>query len=342
MGQNIIGFLSSNRNHKEITTQMNNPKISFIIPCYNAELHIQSCIESIHPAVPYEIVVINDGSTDNTTQKVRKLMSHYGNIVFIEKENEGANAARRDGWKTAKGEYVCFVDADDTIESDSGIWKRLDKNYDILKAGGHYISNGNRILYNNSYIGEIRTAECAYILMLDSRLLPFIHSAIYRKDAIDNECFDIPPRFKIGEDLLFNIKLMGKAKKMWSVNDAFYNYQMNDASMMHTKIWGFRYIQAFNDELSKLILKHAPRLEKEVIIHRFLDYTGTLLFPEVKYKHEYYVAIQSLLQQHPWVKSYAPKKNIRLIGCECGYRFYLFLFHSIQNIRGKGKRKLVD
>lgn len=342
MGQNIIGLLSSDRNYKEIIVQMCNLKISFIIPCYNAEPYIQGCIESIHPIVPYEIIVVNDGSTDRTSQMVHELMSHYNNIVFIEKENEGVNAARRDGWRIAQGEYVCFVDADDTIESDSAIWKQLDKNYDILKAGGHYISNGNRILYTNSYVGEIQDAESAYTLMLDSHLLPFIHSAIYRKDTIDNDCFDIPSRFKIGEDLLFNVKLMGKAKRMCSVNDAFYNYNMNDTSVMHTKVWGFHYIQAFNDELSKQILKYTPRLEKKVIVHRFLDYTGTLLFPEVKYKHEYYIAIQSLLQQYPWVKSYAPQKHIRFINCEYGYRFYLSLFHFVQNIRGKSKRKLID
>lgn len=321
---------------------MSNLKISFIIPCYNAAPYIQGCIKSIHPTVSYEIIVVNDGSTDRTAQIVHQLMSHYDNIVFIEKENEGVNAARRDGWEVAQGEYVCFVDADDTIESDSEIWKWLDKGYDVLKAGGHYINDGNRTLYCNSYIGEIQNSESAYKLVLDSRLLPFIHSTIYRKGAIANDCFDTPVRFKIGEDLLFNIKLMGKAKRMRSVDAAFYNYTMNDASVMHTKIWGFQYIQAFNDELSRQILKYAPHLEKEVIIHRFLDYTGTLLFPEVEYKHEYYVAIKSLLQQYPWVKSYAPKKNIRFINCEYGYQFYLSLFHFIQNIRGKGGRKLID
>lgn len=321
---------------------MSDLRISFIIPCYNAEYYIQDCIESIKPHVKYELVVVNDGSTDGTSKKLHELKERYDNLVLLEKENEGVNAARRDGWKVASGEYVCFVDADDTIDSASGIWKWLDKSYDVLKAGGYYVDGEKHELYTNPYMGEIRDAEHAYNLILNSRLLPFIHSSIYRRTIIDEDCFKIDPRFKIGEDLLFNIKLMGKAKKMRSVEESFYYYRMNGSSVMHTKVWGFHYIQAFNDELGRLIMAFAPSFEEKLTIHRFLDYTGTLMFPEVKYKHEYYMEIQSLLQACPWVKTYAPRKNVRFIDCECCYRIYLYVFRFIQVIRGKGGRKLID
>lgn len=321
---------------------MGDIKVSFIIPCYNAQTYIQRCVTSIHPTVPYEIIVVNDGSLDDTRQVIERLRQNHQEMRLLNKENEGVNAARRDGWRMAKGEYVCFVDADDTICQNLEIWAWLEKGYDIIKAGGYYVNGSTRILYRNHYIGEIRNMEHAYNLMLEGKLLPFIHSSIYRKKAIDDDCFDISSRFKIGEDLLFNLKLMGKVKRMVSIESAFYNYMMNVDSVMHNKVWGFSYIQAFNDELGRLILQQVPDLERKVIIHRFLDYVGTMLFPEVDYRHEYYQEINSLLSEYPWVKSYAPKKSVLFIGQETLYKMYLSLFHFIQKCRGKGRRVIID
>ena len=319
-----------------------NLKISFVIPCYNAEKYIQRCIESIQTTSSHEIIVVNDGSRDKTEQIVQQLMQRCTNIRLLNKDNQGVNAARRDGYKVAIGEYICFVDADDTVSLSKELLSWLDKDYDVIKAGGYYEKGENKEIYSNKYIGTIKDAEHAYCLMLDGQLLPYIHSTFFKRKAVDENCFQIDSRFKIGEDLLFNIRIMGEAKRMVSVENAFYHYVMNENSVMHTNIWGFNYIRDFNTALASQILKQSPCLERKIIEHRFLDYTGTLLFPEISYKKEYYHEINQLLKQHPEIKNNAPKKQTLFIGCEPLYRVYICLFHLLQRLRGKGMRKVID
>lgn len=87
-------------------------KVSVIIPAYNAESSLEACINSAleQTLVPFEIFVINDGSTDNTAE----IAKNYGNrIIYCEQENQGQGAARNTGLQRAKGDYIAFLDADD-------------------------------------------------------------------------------------------------------------------------------------------------------------------------------------------------------------------------------------
>lgn len=88
---------------------MGDIKVSFIIPCYNAQTYIHRCITSIYPTVPYEIIVVNDGSLDDTRQVIERLQQNHQEIRLLNKENEGVNAARRDGWRMAKGDMFVLL-----------------------------------------------------------------------------------------------------------------------------------------------------------------------------------------------------------------------------------------
>lgn len=93
------------------------PSISCIIPAYNAEAYIDDCLTSIvNQEFSYgeiEIIVINDGSTDATEEKVRSFQKHHHNIKLINQSNSRQGAARNQGIKAARGEYICFLDSDD-------------------------------------------------------------------------------------------------------------------------------------------------------------------------------------------------------------------------------------
>lgn len=108
-------------------------KLSIIIPMFNVELYIEKCLLScLHQDVPsseYEIVVVNDGSPDNSLQIAEHIASTVDNVTVVSQENGGLSVARNTGLLHAKGEYVWFVDSDDWIEENclAGILKRLDK-----------------------------------------------------------------------------------------------------------------------------------------------------------------------------------------------------------------------
>lgn len=94
-------------------------KISIIIPAYNAESFIGRCLESVYCNAPseelFEVIVINDGSVDDTASLVKGYAIHHLNLSLINKKNEGVSVARNIGIDSARGEYVMFVDADDDL-----------------------------------------------------------------------------------------------------------------------------------------------------------------------------------------------------------------------------------
>ena len=96
------------------------PKFSIIVPVYNVESYLAKCLDSIlcQSYKDYEIIAINDGSTDNSSKILKEYVDKYDNIIVINQKNQGLSQARNNGVKEAKGEYIIFVDSDDFIEKD--------------------------------------------------------------------------------------------------------------------------------------------------------------------------------------------------------------------------------
>jgi len=100
---------------------MQRPILSIIIPLYNAQEFISICLDSLFDQDisedNYELIIVNDGSTDNSMNIVEKYALNHQNIIQINQENRGVSSARNVGIEKSKGEYIIFIDADDTIES---------------------------------------------------------------------------------------------------------------------------------------------------------------------------------------------------------------------------------
>ena len=97
--------------------------LSIIIPVYNIETYIEKCIHSLEdqdiPKETYEIIIVNDGSTDRSAALINGLMNEYGNIVYIDQVNQGVSAARNAGIEIASGNYLLFIDGDDYVAPNS-------------------------------------------------------------------------------------------------------------------------------------------------------------------------------------------------------------------------------
>ena len=97
------------------------PKISVIVPVYNTEKYIERCLKSLleQRYNDYEIIVVNDGSLDNSEEVINMYIKNYGDkIKYYVKPNGGLSDARNYGIQKATGDYICFVDSDDYIESE--------------------------------------------------------------------------------------------------------------------------------------------------------------------------------------------------------------------------------
>ena len=95
-------------------------KLSVVIPVYNAEKHLKACIESLlsQTLAGLEFIFVNDGSQDNSPEIIASYQATDSRITLINQSNQGVSVARNNGIAVAQGEYIGFVDADDTIASD--------------------------------------------------------------------------------------------------------------------------------------------------------------------------------------------------------------------------------
>lgn len=322
---------------------MNSPLLSIVVPCLNAEPFVRKCIASISVPCSYEIILIDDGSTDETRTICEELQKGNPNVLFVSQQNKGVCAARYEGWKNANGVFVTFLDVDDGLVIPDSIIKLLDGRYDVVKAGGYYVTDEKKIRYTNLYQGEVTNAETALSLILDGQLMPFTHSAIYKRRTIDTACFEINPRFKIGEDLLFTMKLLGKKEiRILSVETPIYYYVQQPDSVMHTKIWGFNYIRDFNTQLTEIVDSSAPTLHHRAVEHRFYDYIGTLEFPEVTFKRKYYQEIKSLISSNPWLPAKLSTYKRAIVTHLFLFRLYITFIHIVKRVRRRGVRKVID
>jgi glycosyltransferase involved in cell wall biosynthesis len=124
-------------------------QLSIIIPIYNVEDYLERCLRSIEEQDiqrnDYEIICINDGSSDNSRELVMRLQNEFENIILINQENQGVSIARNNGIDLAKGEYLLMVDADDYIQPNI-LKKRLDiliQNKPDIALTGYIVTNEN-------------------------------------------------------------------------------------------------------------------------------------------------------------------------------------------------------
>lgn len=122
--------------------------LSFIVPCYNVELYVEKCIDSLEnqdiPKDDYEILAYDDESKDNTLCVLEKLAKKYPNIKVTSHKNKGLSGTRNRGIREAQGDFIWFIDSDDWIEECclAQIVGRLTRDVDVLAFNG-FIPEGN-------------------------------------------------------------------------------------------------------------------------------------------------------------------------------------------------------
>ncbi len=197
-----------------------NPKVSVIIPAYNCENTICRTVDSILNQFykNIEIIIINDGSTDDTKKVVKK----YGNVILYNNENKGVCYSRNFGIKKAKGDYILFVDADDTIDENfiSEMIKAL-KNGQL--TGGKIkkieVSKSSHILQQKSFYSK----EEFISALISGEIDGYIWRYLFNKKTLDKIQFN--EKLSYMEDTVFLVEYMLQTdiSKVKFV-DSFYNY----------------------------------------------------------------------------------------------------------------------
>lgn len=218
-----------------------NPKISIIVPIYNVEEYIPKCIESILKQTfkDFELILINDGSTDNSFEICRLYESIDKRIILIDKPNGGVSSARNKGIDIARGDYIAFVDPDDDIEENMYeilLNEAICKKSDIIVCSFKII---NLILeteevvdlpysYNTSINKkEIKEYIIPKILSLKNCLGYGIFSPVnklYKKTIFDTYKIKFDENRHHGEDTKLNLDLIQNVDKISFIQKPLYNY----------------------------------------------------------------------------------------------------------------------
>lgn len=207
----------------------NTPLISVIIPAYNVEKYIKTCLDSLinQTYSNFEIIVINDGSTDRTEEVLKNYQSNF-NLRIYSQKNGGISAARNQGLKLANGELICFIDSDDSVKSD--YLEKLaapffeDSDVDITVCGYQEKFEKNVInhVLKNQKISGYQATKDFLIKQQDFNIL--IWNKLYRKKIFDDHGIRYPVG-QIHEDNLTTYKVFFHAQKIAYISDELYIYQ---------------------------------------------------------------------------------------------------------------------
>lgn len=207
-------------------------KISIIIPAYNAQKYIVRCLNSIVNQANdnIEVVIVNDGSTDNTERICREYSSIYNYIKTVSQTNGGVSSARNNGIKNAQGEYILFLDADDFFAENAIEWflsKTCDDN--CLWCGSYnYIKTRNRI--EPFYLSEKEyDLESEYI----DNIIDFVPNApwgkLYNRELLVKNDILFPEGIPYAEDTIFLLNYLQYVRYVKTSKKVIYNYNFTDS-----------------------------------------------------------------------------------------------------------------
>ena len=215
------------------------PQISLIIPVYNAESYLVRCIDSVlgqdYPNL--EIVLINDGSTDNSGKICDEFAQKYSNLRVFHIPNGGASLAREKGIEVARGEYLTFVDSDDYVAPNY-----VSTMYNLLKKYETRISAcGVRRICENEEVIESEYKNGKDELLDFDKLMPRFFKyefwgfpgGLYHRSVFNNLMF---PKATLSEDYNVKTQMFCNERQMAVTSTPLYFYEYHPESLSHTKL----------------------------------------------------------------------------------------------------------
>ncbi len=215
-------------------------RVTIIIPAYNCEKYIEKCLASVleQTGAEIEVIVVNDGSADSTPEILKR---YEGRIEIINRENGGAARARNTGLERAGGDYVMFLDSDDTLEK--GAVERLVKKAEETKADIVRFRYKNVLPDGNEYVPEYQPdkerlilkkdfKKEVYPLFMEGITLNSVCFSMFRREITDGLSFR--DDMKIAEDAVFSLDAFTRAQSVLFLPDVMYAYLQTGSGLTGT------------------------------------------------------------------------------------------------------------
>ena len=264
-------------------------KVSVIVPVYNVEKYLNKCVYSLlnQTYKNIEILLIDDGSKDNSGMMCDQLKNKDSRIKVYHKENGGLSDARNYGINQATGKYICFVDSDDYVEIDYVLKMYMglkDNNVKISQCGINYVDDSNNYIYSIGY--ESNKVQSGRQMILDINNSHGVENTVAWNRLYDISLFkDIRfPYGKIHEDEFTTYKLYYN-NNVFVIKDKLYNYRQSPNSIMHKKYSLNRLdaLEAYKEKIEFF------RLNKDIEIYDSIlfSYLNLLIYTYINVKREH-------------------------------------------------------
>lgn len=316
-------------------------KVSVIVPVYNVEAYLDKCLDSLvkQTLKDIEIIVINDGSCDNSKNIIEKYLKKYSNIIFIDDTNHGQGYARNKCIKMASAPYIMFVDSDDYVDIDmlKVMYERiiLDES-DVVVCDIKKVFDKEEVYFNN--LSNFSLKDNINFMLSH----PGPVAKLYKKKIfIDNNIFFLENVYY--EDLAMTPIIGLYINKVSYVKEGFYKYLIRDNSTMkqvcfNTKINDiFKVINFVDDEFrNRCGSKYDSELEYLYIEH--LLYSATLRYLGYKDTRTYLDRIVNIINDKfpNWKgNKYYKKKSFKFkIVCILAYNKFYGLLKILKKVSG--------
>lgn len=295
---------------------MENIKVSIIIPIYNSEKYIDKCLESVvnQSLKEIEIIIINDGSTDNTLNIAKEIAKKDNRIKIFTQHNKGAAIARNLGILKSSGKYIGFVDIDDYIEREMYFelyYKAIEGNYDIVTCS--FVEEGtschnyfeNALIEKNEIEGE-EIKELYFKYIIEDKSIGYLPlwNKIFKKEFIIENNLYIDKEMVFGEDRIFCREAFLRAERIANVNKILYHYlKVNDDSI--TMKYSISKVEYYLQDRREMVRFIVDNIKDRKMLEKGLDIYNSRIF----YKLIYY-SLMEIRTDKEWYKKY---KNIKKI-----------------------------
>lgn len=276
--------------------------ISIIIPIYNTEKYIYKCLDSIlsQTYTNWEAILVDDGSTDRSSIICDEYAEKDNRFKVIHQENGGVSAARLNGFKLCHGEYISFLDSDDTLPKNAleilhsetqTEWKYICGSMTLIYPENRLLKlyEKNRDIYSSDIIKSILLFERKYSWELPGKL--------FHRSILDIETLTVPSNIKVFEDYVITLRILNKIKNVKYISDNTYNYIIRESSATHTNKQDLKKVEDLNKEVAAVCNKEHY---KEEFIRCKLQMLGWIIEDDGLYKNSEW--FQSLLKECKKIK----------------------------------------
>lgn len=299
-------------------------KISIIIPVYNKEKYLDKSIKSIlnQTYENFELIIINDGSTDNSSTICHKFEQKDKRIKVIDTENYGVSNARNIGLKKAKGKYIQFIDADDYIENNmlENMVKIVEKyNPDIIinaiQMVNHKKENITNIVPTFDGITDINDVMESFAeIQKTTGIYGYVHNKFIKKSIIDNNDLRFDKNIWLAEDLDFCLDLYKYISNVYFCKKAYYHYLQEAENSSTTSNKEHDYLQQATIILKeKELLDSKKKLnEKNLNIIRLIitNFVISYMYQQFNYCYRQYIErLDNLITNQQFMENIICKRD---------------------------------